>query len=313
LLEQHFPDLVNLQFTAQMEQVLDDIATGNEEGIPYLKTFYLGDHGLEQQVKSKEEEIDPRNIHALELDDLGVRVRVGRFGAYLERENNGEPVRVSLPDAMPPADLNDGEIERLLREKTEGPTALGYHPQTDEPIFLLNGPYGPYVQLGTNGDSGKPRRVSLPKTMKPETVTLATALDLLQLPRVLGDHPDSGKKIEAGIGRFGPFVRHDGEYRSLSKEDNVLTVDLARALELLAQEKGQRRAAKAIRELGAHPEDGELIAIYEGRYGPYVKHGKVNASLPKEVSIEALTMKEALELIGQRKAQPKKPRTRKKK
>lgn len=311
LLEQHFPDLVDLQFTAQMEQVLDDIATGNEENIPYLKTFYLGDQGLDRQVKIKEEEIDPRNIHALELVDLGVRVRVGRFGAYLERENNGDPIRVSLPDTLPPADLLDDEIERLLREKQEGPKAIGYHPQTDEPIFVLNGPYGPYVQLGENGDSGKPRRVSLPKTLKAEHVTLAIALDLLSLPRVLGLHPESGKKIEAGIGRFGPFVRHDSEYRSLTKHDNVLTIDLDRALILLAQEKGQRRS-KAIRELGEHPKDGTPVAIYEGRYGPYVKHGKVNASLPKNASVEALTMKEALELLEQKKAQPKKKHTHKK-
>ncbi|MBN1565065.1 MAG: DNA topoisomerase I, partial [Anaerolineae bacterium] len=171
----------------------------------------------------------------------------------------------------------------------------------------------PYIQLGENGDSGKPRRVSLPKTMQPDDVTLKTALELLQLPRNLGEHPETGKKIEAGIGRFGPFVRHNGEYRSLTKNDNVLTIDHARALELLAQEKGKRQHAKAVRELGKHPTDGEPVAIYEGRYGPYVKHGKINASLPKDVSIEALTMAEAVELLEKKKAQPKKKRTRKKK
>jgi DNA topoisomerase-1 len=313
LLEQHFPDLVDTQFTAHMEQALDDIATGHEEGIPYLKTFYLGDQGLDRQVKAKEEEIDPRNIHALELADLDVRVRVGRFGAYLERINNGDPIRVSLPDTMPPADLVDDEIERLLREKEEGPTALGYHPETDEPIYVLNGPYGPYVQLGENGQNGdpKPRRVSLPKTMKPEDVTLAKALDLLRLPRMLGEHPDTGKKVEAGVGRYGPFVRHDGNYRSLTKNDDVLTIGLPRALELLAQEKGRRRV-EAIRELGPHPSDGKPVTIFEGRYGPYVKHGKVNASLPKKASIEALTMEEALALIEKKKSRTKKKRSRKK-
>lgn len=315
LLEQHFPDLVDSQFTAQMEQVLDDIALGNEEGIPYLKMFYLGEQGLGEQVKVKEKEIDPREIHALELDELDARVRVGRFGAYLERQNNGDPVRVSLPESFPPADLIDEEIERLLREKTEGPKPLGFHPEEDEPIYLINGPYGPYVQLGDNGDNGspKPRRVSLPKTMRMEDVSLDTAVALLKLPRNLGAHPETGKKIEAGIGRFGPFVRHDGNYRSLTKTDDVLTVTFERALELLAQEKGKRKSPSVVRELGPHPDDGEVVAIYEGRYGPYVKHGKINASLPKGTEIEKFTLAEGLELLEKKKAQKGKKKKRTKK
>jgi DNA topoisomerase-1 len=305
LMEQHFPDLVDTQFTAQMEQVLDDIAEGGAAGIPYLKAFYLGDHGLEGQVKQKEEEIDPRNIHALVLDDLKTRVRVGRYGAYLEQDHNGEPIRVSLPDNYPPGDLVEAEVLRLLQEKTQGPTPLGHHPETGEPIFVLIGPYGPYVQLGENGDngsSGKPHRVSLPKGTNPENVTLEQALALLQLPRVLGQHPETGQDIEAGIGRFGPYVRHNGEYRSLGKQDDVLTISLARALELLAKEKGKRRKAAVVREIGPHPDDGKPVAIYEGRYGPYVKHGKMNASLPKGAAVESLTLEEALALLAQKKA-----------
>jgi DNA topoisomerase-1 len=307
LMEKHFPDLVDTKFTAHMEQVLDDIAGGETAGIPYLKAFYLGDQGLEGQVKQKEEEIDPRNIHALVMDDLRARVRVGRYGAYLEQDNNGEPVRVSLPDNYPPGDLVEAEVLRLLQEKTQGPTPLGHHPKTGEPIFVLIGPYGPYVQLGENGESGnggkahKPHRVSLPKGTKPEDVTLAQALGLLQLPRVLGQHPDTGQDIEAGIGRFGPYVRHDGDYRSLGKQDDVLTISLGRALELLAKEKGERRKAAVVREIGPHPDDGEPVAIYEGRYGPYVKHGKLNASLPKATAVDSLTMEEALALLAQKK------------
>ncbi len=304
LMEQHFPDLVDTKFTAQMEQVLDDIAEGETAGIPYLKAFYLGEQGLEGQVKQKEEEIDPRNIHALVVDDLKVRVRVGRYGAYLEQENNGEPIRVSLPDNFPPGDLVDAEILRLLQEKTQGPTPLGHHPETGEPVFVLIGPYGPYAQLGENGENGggaKPRRVSLPKGTEPGKVTLRQALALLQLPRVVGQHPETSQDIEAGIGRFGPYVRHNGDYRSLGKQDDVLTIGLARALELLAREKGQRRSAAVVREIGPHPDDGEPVAIYEGRYGLYVKHGKVNASLPKEAVVESLTMEQALALLAQKK------------
>ncbi|RPJ02870.1 MAG: type I DNA topoisomerase [Chloroflexi bacterium] len=307
LMEQHFPDLVDTRFTAQMEQVLDDIAEGKITGIPYLKTFYLGSEGLEGQVRQKEEAIDPRHIHALVLDDLKARVRVGRFGAYLEQDNNGEPVRVSLPDNYPPADLVDDEVRRLLREKTQGPTPLGYHPESGDPVFVLLGPYGPYVQLGENGNNGgaKPRRVSLLKGTRQEDVTLEQALALLELPRTLGVHPDTGQKIQAGIGRFGPFVRHGDDYRSLTKHDNVLTIGLARALELLAQEKGKRRVT-LLREIGAHPADGQPVAIYEGRYGPYVKHGKLNASLPKDAAVEQITLEQAVTLLTQKKAKPKK-------
>ncbi len=304
LMEQHFPDLVNTRFTAQMEQVLDEIAEGNQESLPYLRAFYLGDHGLDRQVKAKEQEIDPRSINALALDDMKTRVRVGRYGAYLEQEANGDIVRVSLPDSLPPADLVPEEVERLLREKESGPTPLGYQPETGEPVYVLVGPYGPYAQLGANGDndsSPKPRRVSLPKGMKPESVTLEQAVALLSLPRALGVHPETGKPVEAGIGRFGPYVRCEGEYRSLHKGDDVLTVGLERAVELLSQAKKQR--IELVRELGPHPADGQAIGLYNGRYGPYVKHGKTNASLPKDMSPDTITLEQAAELLKQKKTQ----------
>jgi DNA topoisomerase-1 len=315
LMEQNFPDLVDAKFTAQMEQVLDDIARGETKGIPYLKSFYLGDKGLDRQVKAKEQEIDPRSINALVLDNLKVKVRVGRYGAYLEQDNNGESVRVSLPDNMPPGDLANEEVQRLLREKETGPTPLGYDPKTGQPVFVLKGPYGPYVQLGQNGQNGsakKPPRVSLPKNMHPEDVTLEQALALLRLPRVLGKHPETGLDVEAGIGRFGPYVRHNSEYGSLTNQDNVLTVDLDRALALLAQKKAKRRRAEMLRELGPHPDDANPVALYEGRYGPYVKHGKINASLPKGMSPETITLQQALELLAQKKT-PKSPGRKSKK
>jgi len=313
LLEQHFPDLVDADFTAQMEQVLDDIAEGDAQGIPYLKDFFLSEGGLERQVKIKEEQIDPRAINALVLDELQARVRVGRYGAYLEQDCNGEPVRVSLPDNMPPADLDRAAAERLLREKEQGPTPLGHDPQTGQPVFVLDGRFGPYIQLGANGDNGadKPPRVSVPKGQKPDRLTLDQALALLALPRVLGQHPGTGQDVEAGIGRFGPYVRHNGDYRSLRRGDDVLTVTLARALELLSLEKGQRTPAAPLRALGAHPEDGAPVALYEGRYGPYVKHGAVNASLPKGESAESITLEKAVALLAHKAAQPPKKRAAK--
>lgn len=314
LLEQHFPELVDTKFTAQMEQVLDEIAEGSAESQPYLQTFFLGDSGLERQVKEKEQTINPRDIHALELDKLNARVRIGPYGPYLEQELNGEVVRVSLPQTLPPGDLTTEQAEQLLRQKGEGPEPLGYHPETGEPIFVLIGRYGPYVQQGTNGENGsngsgpKPPRVSLPKGTRPETVTLEQALGWLSLPRTLGPHPETGEPVEAGIGRYGPFVRHAGTYRSLRQQDDVLTITLDRALELLAQEKGARRSATPQRTLGEHPDTGEPVAIYEGRYGPYVKHGKTNASLPKGVALEDVTLEQALALLAEKKAKKPAPK-----
>jgi DNA topoisomerase-1 len=304
LLEQHFPNLVDTAFTAQMEQVLDDIAGGEQAGTPYLHSFYLGENGLEQQVKVKERQIDPRAIHALVLDEVGARVRVGRYGAYLEQEREGELLRVSLPDDMPPADLVESEAVRLLSEKKSGPSPLGYDPASGEPIFVLQGPYGPYLQRGEN-DNGegksRPPRVSLPKGMSPDSLTLERALALLSLPRTLGKHPDSGQQVEAGVGRFGPYVRHEGEYRSLTAHDDVLTVSLERALALLAQKKGRARL-ELLRELGAHPADGEPVGLYDGRYGPFVRHGKVNASLPKGMAADQVTLEAALALLEKKAA-----------
>jgi len=308
LMEQHFPELVDTQFTAHMEQALDEIAEGSIESLPYLEAFFLGSDGLEQQVRAKEQAINPRDIHALELDELNARVRIGRYGAYLEQESNGGLVRVSLPATLSPGDLTAQEAALLLRQKGEGPTPLGQHPDTGEPVFVLVGPYGPYVQHGANGESGngaasdrKPPRVSLPKGTRPETVTFEQALAWLSLPRTLGVHPDTGQPVEAGMGRYGPFVRHAGTYRSL-RQDDVLTISLERALELLAQEKPARRSSTALRTLGDHPADGEPVAVYDGRYGPYVKHGSINASLPKSVSASEITLDQALALLEEKQA-----------
>jgi len=313
LLESHFPDLVDVQFTARMEQTLDDIAGGDAQWLPYLRTFFLGDQGLEAQVNEKAQTIDPRDIYALDLDDVGAKVKIGRFGPYLEQQNNGDSVRVSLPEEMPPAELGKDAAVKLLQKKEEGPDILGRHPETGEPIFLLTGRFGPYVQLGeADSNGGKPKRASLLQGMKPEAVTLDTALKLLSLPRPLGLHPDTGMVVEAGVGKFGPYVHHDSEFRSLTPTDNVLTIDRERALELLRQPKGARGSRKPtepLRELGAHPADGEPVTLMSGRYGPYVKHGSVNATLPRNVRSEAITLDQAVALIAEKaaKAPAKKP------
>ncbi len=319
LLEHHFPRLVDLKFTARMEQSLDDIAEGQAEWLPYLEQFYLGKDGLLKQVELREKKIDPAEARTLQVEGLpDATIRIGRFGPYIEVERDGEQLRASLPRDAAPADLTMVRVEELLRQKLEGPDVLGHHPKTGEPIMVLTGQYGPYVQLGTVSDANpKPKRASLPKGVKPEDVTLDLAVGLLSLPRLLGVHPDSGAKIQASQGRFGPYIVHDQgkagkDYRSLKGEDQVLTVTLPRALELLAQPKltrGRRVAPPPLRDLGPHPADQQPVAVYDGQYGPYVKHGKVSASIPKGTNPADVTLAHAVELLDEKRGRaPRAPK-----
>ena len=208
---------------------------------------------------------------------------------------------------LTPADLNPEQVQTILRQKTEGPDKIGYHPETGEGIFLLIGSYGPYVQLGeVTEENKKPKRASLPKGVKPEDVTLEMAMGLLALPRYLGEHPLTGAKIQTSLGRFGPYVVHDQgkegkDYRSLKAEDDVLTITLERALELLSEPKRTRGARGGnktpIKELGLHPSDKEPINIYQGPYGVYIKHGKTNAKIPEGETVETLTLEKALDVL----------------
>ena len=304
LLEKHFPEIVDPSFTSKMEQTLDDIATGEVQWLPYLREFYSGEEGLEKQVKDRESQIDPKEARTIHFGDLDAKIRISKTGAYIESENGN----INLPKDMPPADLNAEQVEILLL----GPKKLGVHPENGEPIYVKLGPYGHYVQLGDKSDANpKPKNVSLPKGVTPETVTLEQAVGLLALPRTLGMHPDTGRKVQASLGPYGPYIVHDlgkGEdgkvhkdYRSLKAADNVLTVDFDRALQLLAEPKavrGKRGTAKALRELGAHPEEGDPVNIYDGPYGAYIKYGKVNASLPEGETVESITMETALGAIA---------------
>lgn len=321
LLEKHFPDLVDVSFTARMEQTLDDISTGEVEWLPYLRAFYSGDDGLEHQVQERESQIDPAEARTITLADLDAKVRVGRYGPYIEVDEGEEPVRASIPQDVPPADLDESQIERIIKQKVEGPDKLGLHPDTGEPIFIRIGPYGPYVQLGEQTEENpKPKKASLPKGMQMDDVTLEMAVGLLSLPRLLGVHPETGAPIKASQGRFGPYVVHDQgkegkDYRSLKKEDDVLEVTLERALELLAQPKrgrgGSKKSATPLKELGNHPEDEVAVAVFDGPYGPYVKHGRTNASVPEGIEAKDVTLEQALEWLKAKESTKKKGSTRK--
>jgi len=187
----------------------------------------------------------------------------------------------------------------LIDQKINGADALGKDPKTDLPVYVLNGRYGPYVQLGdVDPENDKPKRSSLPPGVQPEDVTLQQALDLLMLPKTLGVHPGTQKDIKAGLGRFGPFVVCDGDYRSIPKGESILDMTLARALEMLSMPKKGRGRAAPLKDLGTHPGSGEVIQIFNGPYGPYLKSGKTNVSLPEGTTPDTVTLAQAIELIN---------------
>ena len=329
LMEGSFDRFVDTGFTATMEEQLDAVAKGEADWLPWLRRFWSGATGLLALVTEGREKIDPRAACTLAgFDDLAAKVRIGRYGPYLEVMAGETPVRASIPDDVAPADLSSEKVAQLLKEKTEGPQSVAVDPKTGQKVYIKVGRFGAYVQLGdgaTNGngeaaaaaapakkgkgkakvtavkDESKPKRVSLPKGMTPEDVTEEIALGLLSLPRPLGTHPESGKTITAGLGRFGPFVACDGEFRSLQKGDDVLTVGLERALALFAEAKaggkGGRRGPAQLREVGAHPTDGAPIALMSGRYGAYVTHGGINATLPKGADPATLSLDDAMTLL----------------
>ena len=262
-----------------------------------------------RQVKEREAEIDPRTASSVALDNLHAEVRIGQFGPFVAKEENGERLTASLPGDLPPAELTDELVEKLLHQKSDGPHTLGTDPETDLPVLLKIGPFGPYVQLG-EGDpksKAKPKRASLLKGMPADGIGLDVALQLLSLPRTLGENPETSKPVQAGVGRFGPFVVSDGVYANLrSGEDDVLTIELDRALELLAQKtagggRGRTAAKSVIKDLGEHPEGGP-IQVLSGRYGPYVSHGKVNYTVPKEIKPEDVTLEQAVAWIAEKAA-----------
>ena len=301
LLEKNFPDLVDPSFTARMEQTLDDISTGTTPWLPYLEKFYLGEKGLENLVNQGFTDIDATLARTIDLDNLDVKVRIGKFGAFIETESGN----ASIPKDLTPADLAPETIEMLLKQKSSTPDTLGNHPETGEPIYPKLGPFGPYVQLGDKEEDSKkkPKQSSLPKGMKLEDVTLEIAIELLKLPRSLGVHPETGGKLQTNLGRFGPYILHDRgkegkEYRSLKATDDVLTVTLERALAILAEPKSTRGGKKEpLRTIGNHPDDNEPVAIFSGPYGKYIKHGKINAGIPEGETVEGISLETALSLL----------------
>ncbi|MBN1393966.1 MAG: type I DNA topoisomerase [Pirellulales bacterium] len=318
LLEAHLPELVDYQFTAEMEDELDAISRGELNHLEYLRHFYFGNEhsGLKQLLQDKQDEIDARDVCRLSLGKPKgqgaaageIFVRVGRYGPFLEQGDR----RASLPDKLPPDELTIEAALELLDKATAGDEPLGICPETHKPVFIKVGRFGPYVQRGSGDDGEKPQNASLLKGMDPERIDLETALKLLGLPRTLGEHPESGQPVVARNGRFGPYVTCGDETRSLPENLSPLDVSLDEALRLLAQPKARRGAAvrkEPLKQFDASPVTGQPIRLMQGRYGPYVTDGETNASLPRGTEIEEVTFQFANQLLQQRaEAKKKKPR-----
>ncbi|MGE3975884.1 MAG: type I DNA topoisomerase [Bdellovibrionales bacterium] len=309
LLSQHLPQYVDLAFTSKMEDSLDEIAAGELDSIDYLKQVYFGKTGLNELVKKQEKSIDADEARSIKFDNLkGYDIRVGRYGAYICRMDGKEEICASLPDAQNPAEIDKEAVEKLIEQKINGVDSIGKDPLTGKPVYVLTGRYGPYVQLGDIEDGKeKLKRVSIPPTIPLETVDFAKAQQLLALPKTLGQHTGNEKDIKLGIGRFGPYVVCDGDYRSIPKGEDFLEVTFERAMELFAQPKKGRGKAAPLKDLGKYPETEDAVQIFDGKYGLYIKCGKVNASLPEGKTPETITLEEAIELLaGKMDKKPKK-------
>ncbi len=264
LLERYFGDLVDYGFTASMEEDLDEIARGGQEGVPWLTRFYFGNGqpGLKRMVSDHLGEIDAREINSIPIGgpDSGLVVRVGRYGPYLQRGDDERAERAPVPEDLAPDELTAARAAELLAAgSTE--RELGVHPESGRPIVVRAGRFGPYVQVGSaeETEDGRPVTASLLRSMDPATVTLADALQVLSLPRVVGIDPVTGEDIVASNGRYGPYLRRGSESRSLQSEEQLFTVGLDEALALFAQpptRRGRGAAAAPLRDLGPDPESG---------------------------------------------------------
>ena len=314
LLEEHFSKLVDYDFTAGMEDTLDEIASGDAARVAVLKAFYYGDgdDGL-QKLVNELGDIDARKLSTFGLGD-GIDVRVGRYGTYVE---DADGRRANVDPDLPPAGLTVELAKELLDKPAAEDREIGVDPDTGRTIVAKDGRYGPYVtEVLAEGSpkTAKPRTGSLFSSMSIETVTLEQALQLLSLPRVVGTGAD-GEAITAQNGRYGPYLKKGTDSRSLTSEDQIFTITLAEAEEIYAQPKtrgrGARAAAGPLRELGADPATSKPVVIKDGRFGPYVTDGETNATLRRVDSVETMTLERAAELLAEKRAKgPAPKRTR---
>jgi DNA topoisomerase-1 len=313
LLERHFARLVDYNFTAGMEDILDEIAGGRRDSTAELAEFYFGSgdqEGLKTTV-SELGEIDARELATFGIGD-GIDLRVGRYGPYVEDQDQN---RANVPEDLPPDELTVEKAKELLANPAGAEHELGTDPETGRTVVAKNGRYGPYVTEVLEEDapkSAKARTGSLFKSMSLETITLEDALRLLTLPRVVGVDPESGEEITAQNGRYGPYLKKGTDSRSIESEEQLLTITLDQALAIYAQPKqrGRRAAAAPLKELGKDPQTDLPVVVKDGRFGPYVTDGEINATLRKADDVETITIERAAELLAEKRAKGPAPKKR---
>jgi len=335
LLEENFDRLVDYDFTAAMEEDLDEIAAGRKNRVEWLTRFYFGnggagpDGGGLRDLVAGHPDIDAREVNSVELGD-GIVLRVGRYGPYVEDTagvtgpggEDGSPRRASVPEDLAPDELTLAKARELLETQPDGDRVLGTDPATGTTIVARNGRYGPYVteilpepelpegisaaeRKRRLAAAPKPRTASLFRSMQLQTVTLEDALRLLSLPRVVGVDPATGEEITAQNGRYGPYLKKGTDSRTLPSEDAIFDITLEEALAIYAEPKrgrGQAASTAALRELGADPVSGKPVVVKDGRFGPYVTDGETNATLRKGDDVETVTLERAAELLAEKRA-----------
>lgn len=305
LLENHFSSLVDSQFTSKMEDELDSISRGDSDPLPFMNSFYFGNDEKPGLEKMLEDEIDIRKACTVLIANGSVEeivIRVGNYGPYLEQ---GEERR-NIPTEFSLGDISVQKAMEILAKDASQTQLLGVDNESGQSIYLKEGPYGPYVQLGDSKT-----RKSLPRGTEKEDVDLELASKLLSMPRLLGTHPETGDEIRADFGRYGPYLKVGDKNVKLPHPHDPLIVTLEAAVDVI---KNRNKPSSELKTLGKHPDSGEAITLKDGRYGPYVSDGKFNASLPKDISPDDVDLDTAVSLINDRRAKgPAKKRKRRKK
>ncbi|MBC6415991.1 MAG: type I DNA topoisomerase [Bdellovibrionales bacterium] len=300
LLSKYLPKYVDLNFTSQMEKSLDDIARGKIIYTKYLSRIYKGKTGLKEEVLAKEKSISNEDSRKMQfLPFKNIDFNVGRFGSYITKQTGKKEMKASLPEDFFLSDLSLEKLEEILNTEKQKDVPLGKHPINKKNIFRKVGRFGPYLEI-----EGGEKRTSIPKFLDPFDLTINEALQLLELPKVLGTHPKTKKEIKKGIGRFGPYVFHEGDYRSVPNDKSFLSLDLKRALEVLAKEKKSRKKSNSKKILKELTYNNDKIQILEG-YSPYIKYKNKNYSL-KNTDVSKINLKQVLEVIEKGKKKKRK-------
>lgn len=314
-LNEYFPNYVDTQFTSEMEKDLDDIARGKKDHVKYLKSVYMGSKGLKKLIESQEKKMEKKTFRSMTLKGFeDYLFNVGPFGAYVSKK--GSDVSASLPAGIYPGEITKESIDEIIADKLKGGRSLGNDPKTGKEIFVVLGKYGPYVKMDLEEDAKKDdskktkkgkgskkkvikkkaKTASLSPFFEADTVTLEEALKLLELPKLLGLHPKTKEEVKKSVGRFGPYIVHAGDFRSVPA-DVFFDIDLKYSLKVLSEPK--RKSSRALKELGQHPDSNKPVQLMKGRFGPYIKYNNKNYSLPGDVSLEEINLSTALEVIAE--------------